>query len=293
MMRPKIAEQKDYSLMRSPISDSEVKRLKDDGFLLISVSDIVWDKVAATFAAAYPFFRASAEEKNLNKLPNDCGYRPIGIEYSQSPERPDPAESFTASTRVCAPAIELLSVSARILYERMLDIINSLEQIAETLTIQLANTLTSQPMSEKLHGAFNRWSCLQINYSRPSDVTTPFIHEPHEDGHLLTIACVTGPGLQLQIRNDDYMPITTAPNEVLIMPGEIASLLSGGQIRPLYHRVCPDPSYQERMALLFFGDIHPQLCEPWILNDVNTNIDIGARVLTNSSRFGTEAFRLE
>jgi isopenicillin N synthase-like dioxygenase len=192
-----------------------------------------------------------------------------------------------------AAATELPSASAQILYERMLSTIDILEPIAEALTIQLADRLNGDSSGEKLHGAFRCWSCLQLNYSRPSNITTAFIHEPHEDGHLLTIACATGPGLEVQMADDNYISIVTPPDKVLIMPGEIASLLSGGQLRPLYHRVRPESSCGERMALLFFGDIHPQLCEPWIQNDVNMHVDIGARVLTNSNRFGVKAFQLD
>lgn len=274
-------------------SDNVFERLRDDGFLQIHLTATARDRVTATFGAAYPFFRAPANEKDSNKLPNDLGYRPIGVEYSQSPERPDPVESFTACGRMRTTAKELLSAGAHNLYERMLATIEILEPIAEALTIQLADTLKGHSSGEKLHGAFRRWSCLQLNYSRPADITTAFIHEPHEDGHLLTIACATGPGLEVQMENGNYMSITTAPDEVLIMPGEIISLLTGGQIKPLYHRVRPESSDPERIALLFFGDIHPQFCEPWIQNDVNANVDIGARVLTNANRFGIEAFRLE
>ncbi len=89
------------------------------------------------------------------------------------------------------------------------------------------------------------------------------------------------------------MSITTAPNEVLVMPGEIVWLLSGGQIRPLHHRVRREPSCSERLALLFFGDINPRLCRPWVRADVNEGVDIGARVLTNAARFGLDGFPLE
>ena len=77
------------------------------------------------------------------------------------------------------------------------------------------------------------------------------------------------------------------------MPGEILWLLSGGQIRPLYHRVRREPGCSERLALLLFGDINPRLCWPWVHTDINEGVDIGARVLTNSNRFGLGGFPLE
>jgi isopenicillin N synthase-like dioxygenase len=77
------------------------------------------------------------------------------------------------------------------------------------------------------------------------------------------------------------------------MPGDIAYLLSGGRIRPLYHRVQTDINFEERMALLFFADVSPELCDPWVINEVNRNVNIGDRVLNNSQRFGVQAFKAE
>ena len=275
------------------VSNNAITRLAADGYLQVHVGTVARSMIAATFESAYPFFRATSAEKLSNRLSGDFGYRPIGVEYSQSPDRPDPIESFTASIRTSAALAELPSASARILYTRMLSVIEILEAIAESLTIQLANALNGPGCGEQLRGALNGWSSLQLNYSRPADVTAPFIHEAHEDGHLMTIACATGPGLELQTADGGYKQSSTSSEKVLVMPGEIAWLLSGGYIRPLYHRVRPHPGYVERLALLFFVDINPRLCEPWVRNKINKGLDIGSRVLTNSNRFGVSAFTLE
>jgi isopenicillin N synthase-like dioxygenase len=267
-----------------------VERLKVDGYMLLPLTQAASEVVAATFDAAYPFFRAPLEEKTSNSLPQDMGYRPIGVEYSQSPERPDLAESFAASARTSAAIEELRSPSARVLYERMLAVIDVFEPMAEELTVWLADAISGRPLGHNLRGAFRRWSRLQLNYSRPADATSPLINDPHEDGDLLTIACATGPGLELQKAGGEFIPITTATNEVLVMPGEIAWLLSGGQIRPLWHRVRREPGCGERMSLLFFGDIDPSVCDPWVPNSVNSGVDIGARVLTSVTRFGLKGF---
>jgi isopenicillin N synthase-like dioxygenase len=279
--------------MSTQISQDAVNRLKTDGFLLLRLAEVAYQTVNSTFEAAYPFFRAPLEEKILNKLSQDSGYRPMGVEYSQAPERPDLVESFTASFRTRAEITRLPLPNAQLLFERMLNTIDAFESIAEAITIRLADELSENQAGEKLKGAFRQWSRLQLNYSRPASATATFINETHEDGDLLTVACATGPGFELQAANEEFIPITTAPDEVLVIPGEIAWLLSGGLIKPMYHCVRPEPCERERMALLFFGDIHPQLCEPWIKSEVNANVDIGARVLTNATRYGLHGFTLE
>jgi len=139
----------------------------------------------------------------------------------------------------------------------------------------------------------HQWSCLQMNYARPSEVLAEFINEPHEDGHLITIGYATGPGLEIQTAQHGLQPLVPGQGQFVVMPGEIAYLLSGGLILPLYHCVKCDRTLPERMSLQFFADIDPRLCIPWCRNEVNANVDIGARVLTNARRFGLQALEMD
>jgi isopenicillin N synthase-like dioxygenase len=279
--------------MKKYSQGNSIGTLDTDGYLRLSLNKVESDILVATFKAAYSFFNEPLDKKMTNSLPQDMGYRPIGIEYSQSPERPDLAESFAASMRAASAIEALPSHSGRVLYRRMLSTISVLDKIAETIIIEIANTLCESPIGDKLRGGFRRWSRLQLNYSQPATTTSLLINDPHEDGDLLTIACADGPGLELKTPSGEFIPVTTALNEVLIIPGEIAWLLSGGRIRPLWHRVQRVPHCRERMALLFFGDIDPGLCAPWVNNSVNLGIDIGARVLTSVTRFGLAGFTPE
>ena len=82
------------------------------------------------------------------------------------------------------------------------------------------------------------------------------------------------------------MRVTTEPDEILVFPGEILWLLSGGVLVPLHHRVRPNSNYEERLSLLYFADIDPRLCMPWCVNEINRTVDIGKRVRENPTRFG-------
>ena len=275
------------------ITEDSVERFLLEGRLLLSLPHRAHQTLAETFEAASTFFRSPLDEKKSNRLPEDIGYRPMGIEYSQSPDRPDPVESFTADIRTCGAVRRLPSASARQLYKEMLSTIDILEHLAESLVVQLAKRIVVRSSSQKFVGAFRRWSCLQVNFSRPGHIQAPFLHEVHEDGHLLTILSANRPGLEVSLANGKFLPISTRPDQVLVMPGEILSLLSGGKIRPLYHRVKRDSNCSDRLALLFFGDINPSLCEPWIENETNQGVDIGARVLSNALRFGLDPYQPE
>lgn len=263
--------------------------LSSQGWLLLSLPHEAREAIGETYLTATTFFQYSSNVKNSNRLPDDVGYRPPGIEYSQSPERPDPIESFTADLRSREAIRTLPSPIARKLYNQMLATIDVLEPLAESMVVKLARSYNKQN-SSSLIGALRRWSCLQVNYSRPSATQASFIHERHEDGHLLTVLSSNQPGLEIEISKDHFLPIHPSNDQVLIMPGEILWLLTGGEIRPLYHRVRPHPKCSDRVALLFFVDMDPRFCDPWVRNELNESIDIGHRVLTNARRFGLDPY---
>ena len=275
------------------ISQAAIEQLVTDGFAIQEVSAEMAELILATFQAAREFFKQDLEEKMANRHIDDWGYRPFGIEYSASSERPDLIESFSASFRNRDIVNCLSSDFARKLYRQMLTAIDALELLAESLTIHLAETLTQTNMSSVLTGSLREWSCLQLNHAYFEAPDGEVINDLHEDGNLITLACSTGSGLELLASDGRTLPITTKCNEVVVMPGEIMWLLSGGYVRPLYHRVRSQAQEPKRLALLFFGDIDPKLCQAWVPNGTNANIDIGARVLANAKRFGLDGFAAE
>jgi isopenicillin N synthase-like dioxygenase len=267
-----------------------IAELKERGFFVLSLSDWESKRIACVFDAGRAFFGLSADVKDLCSLPNECGYRPRGIEYSETPERPDEIESFTVTLRTASSHAELRPEKARILYEQMRLAIHVLEPIAEALTIQIANAVSRRDFGSPLRGALRRWSRLQLNFSRPSHCDHDLIHDAHEDGNLITLACATAPGLELQTADRKFEPCPLFLPRIIVMPGEITWLLSGGEIQPLWHRVRTPTDCVERLATLFFCDLDPVACEPWVRNHINSGVDIGSRVLTNVSRFGLSGF---
>jgi isopenicillin N synthase-like dioxygenase len=275
------------------LPEDAVDKFLSDGFLKISLTETVYKTITDTFQTAYPFFRASSEEKILNCLPDDGGYRPFGIEYSKSPDSPDELESFTASNRSRFLENKLPTATAQLLHRRMLIVFDLFISISENLTARLEKAISGCAYEKKPKGAFDSWSRIQLNYSRPNDTKSAFINDAHEDGVLITITCATGPGLEIQTASGNFVPVTTSPGEVLIIPSDITWLLSGGIIQPVYHQVRPVGNQSERLALVFLGDLDPKLCKPWLINEVNENVDIGSRVIASANRFGLQGFTPE
>ncbi len=279
-------------MLDTSVVGQAVDRLREDGFLLLSVPQSSQEQLTSVLEAANQFFRQSNEVKETDRRPRDMGYRPYAGEYSRSPLNPDQVESFSVAAGAINAA-DMHSQSAQILCQRMLTAYEILESIAEELIIAMANRLTGSSVGASLRGELHQWSRLQLNYSTPCTVDADFINESHEDGALLTIAHAREPGLELEISDKEFLAITNKPDNVLVIPGEIGWLLSGGWVQPMFHRVRPIPNCPERMALLFFGDINPRLCEPWARNEINENVNIGALVLKNPKRFGLEEWDLD
>lgn len=263
-----------------------VRSLEERSYVLVDVSEEVRLQVDRTFAAAGRFFRQPLNLKLGSRQSNDTGYRPFGVEFSSTSERPDLMESFTVADDSKTISDSGTSCSAELAKE-MMRTLDLTRTIAEQ-SLQPVLQVYDQAASVQTGGIFDRWSILQLNYSRPSELEGTRINDVHEDGCLLTVGAMPSAGLELRAADESYSPITTAHNQLIIMAGEILSLMSGGRIQPCFHRVRTVPYLLERMSLLMFADISPELCAPWVRTPANEEIDIGSRVLTNSTRFGLQ-----
>jgi isopenicillin N synthase-like dioxygenase len=267
-------------------ADETLKQFINRGFALFKIPEVVQQNLKETFSLGEKFFERSLNEKSQSRLPLDMGYRPYGVEYSQSESHPDEVESFSVGRRMGGTYPELKSMSASLLRKQMLLIFNMLIPAVEKFVSSLSKGLNSTLETEYFEGTIREWSILQLNFSRPAVTPSEYINDPHEDGCLITVMSATKPGLELQGMDGSFLPVVTMPDELLVIPGEILWLLTGGKILPTFHRVRAMSIYERRMSLLFFVDINPAMCSPWIATDINKGIDIGDRVMKNSRRFG-------
>lgn len=247
--------------------------------------------LAGLVDAARSFFALPLASKQCSTLPPNCGYRPLGVEYSESSSHPDTIESFTASDRAANKAGTLQVPEARLLHGAAYSLLQQLEPVAEDLIMLLAARVGNDECARRLKGSTRRWSSLQINCARPHESNDAFVHREHEDGHVLTFVFSNSPGLEIRNRDGGYRALPTGTNEMVLMVGSVTQLLTGGLVRPLFHRV--RKGVEGRIAALYFVDIDPRLCTPWAVNSINRGVDIGERVLANSSRFGLPGFSIE
>jgi isopenicillin N synthase-like dioxygenase len=279
----------DYrSLPIAPGIEACVADISNKGWSLFALGDDLQRKVSIAYEAAEAFFDLDEKSKQACVLPYGCGYTPFGREHSGNPALPDRVEIFAASARTHDLALDLPCAAGCDLHARMMEVSHSLEMMAEDIMRGVARTVALGVSEQKLTGGLHRWSQLQFNRTI---LTEPgqFINTAHEDGHLLTFAHANGRGLEIVTGSSVLEPDSTNA-AFTVMPGAILSLLTGGEIRPLYHQVRAHSRSEHRLSLLFFADLDPQLCEPWKITPANRDIDIASRVLGNARRFGMDGF---
>jgi isopenicillin N synthase-like dioxygenase len=280
--------------MPSEITVERARRVHDLvalGYLNLELPSQVHANILAAYANADIFFNLSPDERESNVLPFGCGYVPFGREHSGDATKPDHIEFFAVSARSNESTDSLPSLAARELHLKMMQVFDALERQTEDLVIDIASPLCGSESAQRLRGGLHRWSLLQMNQSLP---TPPgeLINTPHEDGHLLTLAHANSPGLEITI-GGSFVPANRPATSMMVIPGRIITMLTGGQIAPLYHRVRAHLHSRPRLSLLFFANLDPALCIPWRRTAMNQEVDIGAHVLDNSARFGAVGFTVE
>jgi isopenicillin N synthase-like dioxygenase len=259
------------------------EQLISKGYAICQLDDDLSDKISNIFAGASVFFALSAEEKNRFSSPGILeGFRGMGIEYSQTPARPDLNDSFSVWKRnINKPEISTWGAQC-LLHKAMTKIIPPLSNFGNLLFESLL--LKINPSGQ--HVSVSDYSYLQVNFYEPNKYTRDFLQDAHEDGHLLTVVTSTAAGLEILI-DDEFHNVPLAKKTVLLMPGSILTLITGGLIKPLYHRVKNNRAVKSRESLMFF--INPSLADeqkPWIVNEINRDIDIRSVAISNSTHFG-------
>jgi isopenicillin N synthase-like dioxygenase len=261
--------------------EQAARDILDQGYAVVKLHDVDAANLHHAISTAVTFFERPAAEKAAHgSTDHNYGYRPFGIEYSFSPDRPDMNECFT-------------------LWASRLDLIPNAQDIPELTGSFLSWRDSLAPLVRAVLGevarnfgiddapAFEKASYLQINYCLPTPPERDLLQDKHEDGHMVTVLHATAPGLELYV-NDEIKPMLPAADEIVIMPGSVLTALSGGKIQPLYHQVrnhCLGEG--ERQSIMYF--VNPEIDEPlysWLDSPEGERVDIREHVQNAPSMFG-------
>ena len=235
---------------------NEVDALFHDGFILSRLEPTEAQLLSRTLDTAREFFERDDETKRRDYFPGrHLGFRYSGIEYSATPDRPDLNDSINISSgwRELVPSTS----AAMDFYETADRMLAVLDRVAQDILKGVARRYPGEPQSPET--APHSW--LQVNFYRPFPTMRDVLQDKHEDAHLLTLWHSRKPGLEVFPHAAEAgTPVTVDEDRVLVMPGSLLTLLTGGDVAPLYHRVVRSTGADGRLALMYF--VNPTTTQP-------------------------------
>ena len=262
---------------------SAASTLLHSGYAIVRVEPAFAERLDDVFRSAEIFFGLPAAEKADFARPDILeGYRTLGAEFSRTAERPDLNETFAMVLRNQArpdladwPAANPLH---RALRAAAHDYVELVDGVLENLRRAI------NPEGDAVASA--EFSYFQLNHYRPQRERRDLLQDAHEDGHLLTVVTARQPGLEIEV-DGAFEAVSLAPDELLLMPGGILTLMTGGAVQPLLHRVRNVPGVAERSSLMFF--VNPSLTKPpraWAPASDGSYPDIAQATIESSQMFG-------
>ncbi|GAB2175457.1 2OG-Fe(II) oxygenase family protein [Dongia sp. agr-C8] len=273
----------DCNPIDNPAARLVLEELLARGHAKLKISRETRRQIDNTFAIAREYFAKPIPEKSSFALPRYVeGYREIGLEYSQVKERPDLTESFSLWNRNRAHTDAAGWTQSCPIHQELRRTIDDLS----TYVAELFQTMADKWAPGTTGPRFQRASYIQVNYYEPAQHSRDMLQDGHEDGHLITLVTSNAPGLEAEI-NGKYQPVDIGPDEFLIMPGSLLTLMTGGAIPPLFHQVKNSRRQDPRYSMMFF--VNPegnQVLEPWIRNETNKDADVIAEANALPLKFG-------
>lgn len=255
-----------------------------NGFAVVKLDDLDTRNLQSAISSAVAFFDTPLEDKQRHgSEDHNYGYRPFGIEYSMTPDRPDMNECFT----LWANRLDLIPNAADIpqLTGSFLDWRDSLAPLVEAVLDEVAREFGADAAPQ-----FEKASYLQINdYRVPAPPERDLLQDKHEDGHMVTVLNANAPGLEIYAEgehSDAVQPLLPGHDEVLIMPGSVLTALSGGAIQPLFHQV-RNHGLDDRQSIMYF--VNPEIDAPlyaWTTDENGERADIRDHVRNAPKMFG-------
>lgn len=225
------------------------------------------------------FDQTAAIKESCVAADRNSGFRTIGEEYSQTPDRPDLNESYSAwgFTRPVAARADQSLCTAILRWQTGLEpfVANVLREVRQLLT----ETNTQAPMF-----AFRDSSYAQLN-SYTAQQQRDSLQDAHEDGHAVTLLVADGPGLEVSVsENGPFIPVPPDDQNLIVMAGSALTAVTGDRIPPLYHRV-RNFQLPHRFSLMYF--VNPDVSKPlygWFDSEEST--DLAPAIASKPGDFG-------
>lgn len=210
----------------------------------------------------------------------------IQREYSQDPSRPDLCERF-CYWHANAEVHQKSQFSGHSFYKAVQRFEMLMNRHAESIYRSLKSYF-----GQSSDSFIRDQSYVQICSYRTSlaDEGRRFLQDPHEDGHLFTIAKPTKSGLVI-LDGHQFIDADLAPNEAMVMAGSLLASLTEDFIKPAIHAVDGISAGKNRVSVLYFVNPDPaRELRTWI-NE--RPVDIGTQMRVRHTEFGNAPLTIE
>ena len=249
---------------RAAFSDALMRGLQDYGFFTLKDHNVDADLLDRAYDLAVEVFARPDAEKRAG-MGGLRGYTPFGTEHAKDSHLPDLKEFWQVGRE---PPEDLVLdedlppnawPDAPGFRETFLALYDALDETGRILLRALAPRLD---LPEDYFDPLVRYgtSILRVlHYPPVPDDTAPGCvrSAAHEDINFLTIlVAARGAGLQLLDRDGTWLPVETAPGNLIVDSGDMLERLTNGVIPSTTHRVVnPDGPNVSRYSMPFF--MHP------------------------------------
>lgn len=253
---------------KSTFIDDLWRGLREFGFIILKNHPVSKALQSKAYDVSEIYFSTpeSAKMAHCANVQGQRGYTPFGAEHAKDASVADLKEFFQIG-RECAPASPLAKVYPANIWpdepefrDTFLQLYSSLKEVA-ALALDALETPLRLPNGFFRKMATNGNSILRLLHYPPvpDDADKNAIRAAaHEDINLITVlVAANGAGLELLDRNGDWLPIETAPENLIVDAGDMLARITNGVIPATTHRVVnPSGPNKSRYSMPFF--MHPR-----------------------------------
>ncbi|HEV2638834.1 MAG TPA: 2OG-Fe(II) oxygenase family protein [Actinocrinis sp.] len=258
-------------------STTAFSRILSDGYAIVRLDLDEARRLAELYRESCEFFALETDRKLRYSVPNRVsGYRPHGYAHAGSPDKPDLNDSFLYWKR------RRESLPHREEIDSYLDAAEAYRVVAAKITDDVVNAMC-QYYEYEHELSYESASVLQVNsFAEPTD--RELLQLEHEDAVLLTVISTSEEGLE-GVFGGNPKSFDLAPDEVLVMPGSVMTLMTGGRVQPFFHQVRNHQHPERKSVMYFVSPDTDRPIEPFVRNETNEGVDIRALVIENPQEF--------